>query len=341
MIPLLLGIVEFPYTLLVTAGGMAILCGCVWCSRWRLRDWSCCKCLLRFVRYDNFDDFELRVMVHDVSYGKLKQKTYLKITAGRQKVETDPSSSGKFHEKMDILVEQGATVVKFDLMDTRHHVLAQLKLNTVRDILEAKGLCEERTYNMNPKHKSIGQPPKLTLTMLMNFEGDEETPLIADGSSDMNILLLQHISKTAREHHENHGNALVTEIETLREAGSGSAELFRGTSKTEHVYLAIVGPPMSRRWTLGLWPDIKDFQSRKPSLVDVDMLKIQSVQPDAVRKKVFTVHYFDDLRIAQKLTIRTIEINRDVWVEMLTRLITIAHDQRREMKEMRTKPGRI
>eukprot|EP00971_Amphidinium_carterae_P094974 1879250-Amphidinium_carterae.1 len=197
-------------------------------------------------------------MVHEASYGKLKQKTYLKITAGRQQVATDPSSNGKFQEKMDIHIEQGTTTVKFDLMDARGNVLAQLKLNTVRDILEAKGLCEERAYKMNAKHKAVVQQPKLTLTMFMNFDEDEETPLIADGSSDMNILLLQHISKTARERHTDHGNTLVSEMETLREAGSGPAELFRGIGKTEQVYLAILGPPMSRRWTLGLWSDMKD-----------------------------------------------------------------------------------
>mmetsp|Transcript_6423 Transcript_6423/g.14050 ORF Transcript_6423/g.14050 Transcript_6423/m.14050 type:complete len:344 (+) Transcript_6423:148-1179(+) len=335
MIPFLLGIVELPYTMLVTAGGLAMLCGCVWCSRWRLRDWFCCKCLLRFVRYDGFDDFELRVMVHEATYGKLNKKTYVKITAGHHVAKTEPSGTGKFYEKMDVFVEQGTRNIKFDLMDARGNVLAQLRLNTVKDILEAKGSSEERVFTMKPKNKNVVNP-KLTLTMFMNMEEDVETPLIADGSSEMNILLLQHISKTARERRTMHGSEEpMTEIETLREAGSGHAELFRGISKTESVYLAILGPPISRRWTLGLWSDEKDFQSRRSGMLEVDMLKIQSIQPDSVRNKVFIVNYFDDSRILQKLTIRSVDTNRDVWVEILSRLVGIAHDQRKEIKEMR------
>mmetsp|Transcript_53454 Transcript_53454/g.98880 ORF Transcript_53454/g.98880 Transcript_53454/m.98880 type:complete len:340 (-) Transcript_53454:18-1037(-) len=339
MIPFLLMIVQYPYVVLAIVCGVVLLC--LWCARWELRDWPCIKCLLRCIRYDSFDDFVLRVMVHEASYGRLKQRMYVKITAGRRNVKTDPSPKGKFHQKMDILVAQGTSTVKFDLVDhARGNVLAQLKLDPVRDILQATGLCEERVYKMGARHKDVVMP-KLTLTMFMDVEGDEETPLISDGSSDMNILLHQHISKVAKKDHADHGNAVFSEIETLREAGSNPAELFRGIRKTESVYLAILGPPASRRWTLGLWSDIKEFQSKKPGLMYVDMLRIRSIQPDAVRTNIFTVHYFDDAKVAQQLTIRSIEINRDVWVEILSRLVQIAHAQHRELHDMRSKPRRI
>ena len=76
-------------------------------------------------------------------------------------------------------------------------------------------------------------------------------------------------------------------------------------------------------------------QAKKAPTHEIDLLHIQSVQPDPTRTNVFVVTYYNKdskARVSEKLVFRRIDRARDVWVEMLQLLITKAHDAHKDKK---------
>merc|ERR1719503_235127 len=101
------------------------------------------------------------------------------------------------------------------------------------------------------------------------------------------------------------------------------------------VYVAVRGPPEAKRRTLGVWRDQAELENRQQAMVEVDMLKIQAVQADPSRTNVFVVNYYDEHRVNQKLQFRRVDRARDVWVEILQRVVAKAHESRKSVKELK------
>merc|ERR1719253_268098 len=187
-----------------------ILCGFLKCCscRCRLRDCACVKRCLRVTGYDPFDDFELTVLVHEAQFERRQTKltTVVRITCGRFKVTTDPSSKGVFQQYLQILVEQGTQNVVVDLLDSGDRILATLKLNVMAAILQKKNSCEEELYNMKQKGKGV-RNPKVKLTLVTQLASDMESGLLSNPimeqftSRDMgaDIMLRQQIVKAEAE----------------------------------------------------------------------------------------------------------------------------------------------
>merc|ERR1719310_1305131 len=97
-----------------------------------------------------------------------------------------------------------------------------------------------------------------------------------------------------------------------------------------------MGPPVSRRWALAIWKSKHDFENKKRASQEMELLKIQSVQPDPTRNHVFVINYYDDSRVRQVCTFRRVDRDRDAWVELLRRLVTAAHEARKATKEGKT-----
>merc|ERR1719408_551862 len=160
------GALAGPCAILAGIVAMFAICGCVRCMRCRLRDCACCKRMLRATGHDEFDDFDLMMLVHEAAFERNQAKvtTVVHVTAGRHQVRTDPNSNGIFQQPLHIFVEQGTDTIVVDLLDSHNRVLATLTLNTMEQVL-----CPvhqpERTYSMKQKGKGIRNPKiKLTLT---------------------------------------------------------------------------------------------------------------------------------------------------------------------------------
>lgn len=309
----------------IIAGIVAVfaICGCVKCMRCRMRDCACCKRMLRVTGHDEFDDFELMMLVHEAQFERKEAKmtTVVRVTAGAHSVRTDPNSNGIFQQPLHITVEQGTDVICVDLLDSSGRVLAQLALNTVEDILTGTHRPEQ-VIAMKQRGKGA-RNPKIKLTMVVEQEGDCEAGILPGASSDVDNLVRLQLAK-ARS-----GGKPMSEMEILKESCAGPLELFEGLGKTSNVYLSVLGPPSSRRWVLGLWGDEHDFRNKRHPMAEIDLLRIQSVQADPTRHHVFVLNYFDEARVRQAYTFRRIDRARDVWVEIIHLLVQKVHDNRR------------
>lgn len=328
----------------ILAGIMAMFAifGCVKCARFRMRDCACCKRFLRGTGADKFDDFELMVLVHNASFeAASKTPTVVRITAGCHHVRTDPSSKSIFQQPVNIFVEQGTETVLVELLDTRSRVLGTLELDSMADLLNKKAHQPERTYNMKAKTKGVRNPKiKLTIGDVTQCSDVEQGLLPSKSKSPEveNIVGLlagksPEVENLVRLHLANIWNSAgqeCSEWELLKEACSGPVELFERLGKTRNVYCSIVGPPVSRRWVLGIWADKKDFDARKKAEKEVDMLRIQSVQADHTRHHVFLLNFFDESRLPQSVTFRRIDRARDVWVEVLHLLVSKVREAREQ-----------
>lgn len=320
---------------LAIVSGILAVCGlytCMKCVCCKARDCTCCKRFLRVIGHDKFDDFELMVLVHEATFDRREDKrtTKVRITAGSHRVATQGVSNAIFQQPLHITVEQGTRRINLDLTDANQRVLATLTLDVMDHILGPKTLKPETVYPMVMKGSKGVRNPKLKLTMVVGSGTDTERGLMQNVSSDIDILVRQQLRK-AKELTSSESGGL-SEMEVLKQACAGPLEVFEGLGKTAQVYMAVVGPPTSRRWMLGVWQDKKSYESREHAPTEIDLLKIQGVQADPVRLNVFVINYYDESRVRQTISFRRIDRARDVWVEILHLLVEKAHQQKRDKR---------
>jgi hypothetical protein len=288
--------------------------------------------------HDEFDDFELTILVHEAMFEKKESKltTMVRVTAGPHEVKTDTNSNGIFQQPLNVTVEQGAHTIMVDLLDSHERMLASLPLDTMEHVLGPSGMQSEMIYNMKPKGKGI-RNPKIKLTMICSSAVDEESVLLSGVSTEVDIFMRQQKHKAEQE---GRADAGMSEIDLLKDGCSGPLELFEGLGKTANVYAAVLGPPVSRRWALGIWSDKHKYDAKSKAIQEVDLLKVKSVQADPSRHHVFVVNYVDESRHRQSLTFRRIDRARDVWVEMLHVLVRKVHDAKEATRQERQKTGK-
>jgi len=326
-----------PMYMMGAVAGAAVLCGlCACCVRCRMRDCGCIKKCLRCMGCDKFDDFELMVLVHEAMFDRVgipaKVATMVGITAGRHSVQTDPNTKSVFQQPLHISVEQGTQELVIDLLDSSERVLASLRMDILKDILNVSKLPQEQVYNMQQKGKGV-RNPKIMLTIVASQSADEETGLVGATGADVNWLVQQQLRKAREETLDSGGQ--TTETDVLKQACSGPLELFEHLGKTHQVFVAVLGPPSSKRWILGIWNDKHELEHKHRAIREVDLLRVQGVQSDPTRTNVFVITYFDEHRASQRLMFRRVDRARDVWVEMLQILVTHARDHRKETKHQR------
>lgn len=337
----MLGLILGPIRFLI--GGPVALCSAIFacvgigfcmkrCIRCRLRDCLCCKRLLRFIGTDQFDDFELMVLVHEALFDQQeeKMKTIVRVTAGAHVVKTDPNKKSSFQQPLHITVEQGTSQVIVDLLDSSGRVLATLPLESMSDILNEEFLQPEKIYNMKSKSNRINKP-RVKLTMVVGMEDDAEKGLLANMNSDVDILVQQHLKKAKREGGAREGE-IISEMAVLKQACAGPLEIFGRLGMTQNVYVSVLGPPVSRRWFLGIWKDKRDFDLKKQAMQEIDLMRIESVQGDPTRNHVFVINGFDEKKIRKTLTFRRVDRARDVWVEILHLLVLKARAMKKSSK---------
>lgn len=306
-----------------------------------MRNCACMKRFLRLTGQDAFDDFELMCLVHEALFESAKGKltTIVQITAGVHTVKTDPNSNAVFQQPLHITIEQGTETIKIDLLDSSEHILAELTLDVVKDVLH--DTMPEHVRAMKKRDGAGIINPRIKLTMVVSMDEDEEKGLMAGvgNSSDTDLLVRQQLKKAKQESAQRmslSGDHEVTELDVLKQACSGPLEMFEGLGKTASVYAAVVGPPSSRRWVLGVWKDEKAFQDKQRGIMEIDLLKVQSVQADPARHHVFVINCYDESRVRRSMTFRRIDRARDVWVQMLHLLVVKA----RETGKVRSKTAR-
>lgn len=335
MLGLLLGntrmLLGGPLAICGVIAGIVAICGCMKCLKCRLRDCGCCKRLLRCLGHDEFDDFDLMILVHEANFeSRDKLNVVVQVTAGSHVVKTDPCAGGMFQQPVHIFVEQGTHDVTVDLLDNKGRILATLELEVMGHILAEHSLQPEMVYSMKQKGKGISKP-KIKLTMVASMQGDAEKGLLTDMDMDVDILVRQQLKKAKQEGIE-HGQEGLSELDVLKAACAGPLELFEGLGKTRNVYVAVIGPPIAKRYVLGIWGSQNDYEHKKNAMQEIELLKIELVQGDPTRHHVFVVKCFDEARVRQTLTFRRIDRARDVWVELLHLLVMKAREQKKALK---------
>merc|ERR1719440_1017996 len=231
-------------------------------------------------------------------------------------------------------------------------VLATMSLDVSKDILSDPSGQQEVVFPMKKKVGEVNNV-KIKLTLVAQ-DGSEldcaergliAQPLSARGRQSMHsssngtdVLVRQQLKKAEAESRKRQSKGkdckdAVSDLDVLLQAACGPLEMFESLGKTRNVYVAASGPPHSRRWSLGVWNDMQDYQCGKPVMMDVDLLKVESVQGDPSRHHVFLLKYFDADRVPQILTLRRIDRARDVWVEILHILVSKAREWKMQAKQ--------
>jgi len=320
---------------------IAAICGIWQCCRCRLRDCSCCKRLLRISGTDPFDDFEMMILVHEVSFTTTsKPAVYVRIKAGEYEVCTDPESSRKFQQALCIFIEQGTEDLKFELLDTSDKVLAELKMNIMKELLKEEDSIPgsdrivEKTFIMRQKNKHVLNP-RIKLTFSPECPGDEEKALLTgiSASSETEWMLQQQLAKVTEA--EKEGSKELSEIALLAKGCFGPLEMFGTLGAKRHVYVGILGPPRRKKFALHIWDTERDYHSDKAPKETIELLRISAVAGDPGRSEVFTLSHVDSQKQQHKAVFERVDRPRDVWVELLQIIVTRVHEDYQMKKKNR------
>eukprot|EP00427_Karlodinium_veneficum_P010756 CAMPEP_0169077694 /NCGR_PEP_ID=MMETSP1015-20121227/9017_1 /TAXON_ID=342587 /ORGANISM="Karlodinium micrum, Strain CCMP2283" /LENGTH=243 /DNA_ID=CAMNT_0009137239 /DNA_START=239 /DNA_END=970 /DNA_ORIENTATION=+ len=212
----------------------------------------------------------------------------------------------------------------------REILLARTELMIERDILKSKTL-EKADIPMHVKGKGLHNV-RIKLSMRVTSDSDLEKGLLASSMegvhADTKFLLEQQIRKAgekklnvSRSNTDSSDHEPISELQRLKNACAGPLGWFEGFGATRQIYCGVRGPPDSRGWMLGIYSDKDDFDRRGQEIKEIDLRRILSIGGDPGRTDVFAVTYLDKNRDKQRITFRTIDINREVWLEMLRNLI--------------------
>jgi len=302
-----------------------------WCMRCRARNCKCYKRCLRCFGHDKFDDFELNLLVHSVDCSDKKGKVtcYVRVTADKEEVQTSTTSKGIFNEQCTLTVLQGIPVVHVELLDHKERLLASMTLDVLKDILGPKAVVE-KNFSLKHVRGMLPNDPKLKLSIILDGTPDEEIGLLSGMSADANIMVRQQIKKAVHDA----SSSGKSDMEVLRDACAGPLDYFQEMGRCASVHCAVIGPPVQKRYALGLWQDKSEYEARSKPLEVIELLHIKSVQPDPKRTNIFMVNHVEKSKIKKdksenrKATFRTIDNSRDTWVEMLQLLLKKLHTER-------------
>lgn len=321
------------------------LCGFYKLSKFRIRDCFCIKWCMRASGTDEFDDFEVQIVVHEATYvSTSKRQAKVRVTAGKHKAETSVSSKGFFHEALVLFVEQGTGNVTVELVE-KHTILASLKLNVMKDILKPGNIIEQE-FRMNAKARGIAQP-KLKLTFQHQDCSDIEKSLVSDMqlSKKTEILLQQHI----RTHETDSAVASFCEgdsgpkavILTLAGALKGRLERVATLGERQKVYAAVLGPPAHRKFTFSFFHDEKEFNQGVEPILEIDLMKIVSVQEDPSRSDYFYINYVDaHSKSRERVLFQQVDMAAASWVEITTKIITLIREERDAFRREKAVKGK-
>lgn len=323
-----------------------IMCGlplCCWWWRsqtWKMRDCWCCKRFMRTTGVDSFDDFEVIISVHEAHHPtKSNGSTSVSVRAGTFEVETDVNTHSNFQQSFVVVVEQGTEYIEVDLLDQNKKKMATLKLDPVKDVLAHREGVSQKQFNMRTSRKGTGNA-RITLSLRVGEQADEERGLLKtiDGNPhavEVEFLLREQLRRVDYEE-----NAPPEEqLHTLASACTGPVDYFSYFGVATPGVLAVIGPPARRRWTLGFWKDPADFS--QPGDVDVDLMRISSVQEDPGRSEVFVISYLDVNRVESRVLFRRTDRARDVWVHLLTMHISALREMHQQRQgEMSMRPSK-
>mmetsp|Transcript_18093 Transcript_18093/g.52714 ORF Transcript_18093/g.52714 Transcript_18093/m.52714 type:complete len:348 (-) Transcript_18093:437-1480(-) len=317
---------------------MCVLLGVRSCMQMRMRDCSCIKRWMRATGADKFDDFELMVLVHEAMYTSTHKKltTLVRVSAGMQVVETDESNKGLFQQPLSILVEQGTDVICLELIEKKgKKVLAALKLDIEKELLDQKDGMRQKVVSMKQKSKGVTNP-RLKVTFALNTENEAEKGLLAgiDLGVQANMMLREQL-QMAEDGIEGEP---MSELDLLAKGCTGPVDMFGKWGSRDTVYISVKGPPEVKRYCLGVWKDRGDIGQSLKALHIIDLLKIVSVQPDPGRNEVFVITFMTAEKTKKRLTFRRLDRSRETWVDMFQLLIKRIHDKKESERRHRPLP---
>jgi len=283
------------------------------------------------------------ILVHESYYDQKVQKfvTSVRISAGAHKVKTDENAGGIYQQPLTVFVEQGTSTLLVEMLDRREKVLANLKFDTLKDLLSAKdnkegaGNITEKVYTMKQRGTGVTNP-KMKLSFVFDGENEMENGLLAG----MNLSNNTEWAVKLQIKESGGAQKDQSELQILAQATAGPLELFEGMGNTRRVFVAVLGPPHQKKFTLNYWVSKSDFDKKNESEDEIDLLKIKSIQPDPERSNVFAVNYVDSNRVVQRWTLRRIDRAREVWVEMLQVMVKNVHEERTIKKKKSDKAKR-
>eukprot|EP00927_Polykrikos_kofoidii_P010166 TRINITY_DN142_c0_g1_i2.p1 TRINITY_DN142_c0_g1~~TRINITY_DN142_c0_g1_i2.p1 ORF type:complete len:357 (-),score=66.99 TRINITY_DN142_c0_g1_i2:104-1174(-) len=353
MIPMLLPLLLSPTAIISSVLALLTICGGACCIRqwrkFRIRHFGCVKRWLRLTGVDGFDDFDLLCHIHEVKFtGEKKMKFRVRVVAGDQEVKTSVTK-GIFQNTLSVFIEQGTTDVLFELVTGSDVVLAQIRLDLKRDILDkindAKHAqpLRQKVFKMKQKSKGL-LDPSIVVSMTMSDGTDEEEGLLSGTNPETAFLMRDKLAAAKEEilHKSPRNAGMSTELEVLMQACSGPIDVFEETGAASRVAIAVMGPPFSRRFFLGMWQRQRDMEAYQKVSEDgkakvdawreIDLLKIHGVQEDPDRSEVFVISYRSKSEGDMQTSFRIVDRPAKLWVEMLSQLISHAHQYNKGKK---------
>lgn len=277
------------------------------CNFVNLRDWGCIKKCLLMTGVDRHEDFALFVVVHAAMFsasGSKLEGTVVRLSAGCHEVHTDSSDTGVFNQPLSLQVEQGTRAIRVELLDSLMQVLALLRFDDLDELLNGPNPIQEKIFCMKQRRKDV-MNPRVKLSLRKDAPHEEEEGLMTSMVST--VLGPQELARSC----------------------TGPLCVLSDEGSRDPVYVAIHGPPFCKKYWLKVWQSQE--QSREKGvepLMEIDLMKIASVNPDPRYSEVFCVRFVAPDKTEKVIFLQTPKRQRDAWVENLVHFIQTVREER-------------
>jgi len=332
----------------IPAGGemlTVLMAGCIACcalyglhklSQCRLRHCSCCRWFLRKCGTDPFEDFDLLVFVHEVSFTSAGQiSTRVRLTAGDQQVSTDGSKKKTFHQPLLISIEQGVKTLLVELVDDRRgKPLAKLEFDVVDDLLKSKGI-QQRTFALRECSKEAVNTKAVLSIRKSKGDVEAEAGLLQGMMSEHDAetrMMLQHHLGQVQDDMDDDGVDMTDEDKRMRVLArgcSGPVEVVGSWGGKGKTHLAVLSPPESKKVSLGFWSEGANWSGGDPPKKEIILTRVRGVAPHPQKDDAFVISHCPSPQTKEDIMMYSLDRNRQVWVESLSMLVKMVHDHRK------------
>jgi len=255
------------------------------------------------------------------------------MRAGALESMTSEKKDLNFQEPCHLLVEQGTDCIHIDLFDVRRRVvIAYLKLDPVQ-LLEdkvVKGSTLQKTFKMTEKTKGFLNP-RIRLSFSLQNAEDLEKGILEDldlGQETTMVLRSQMVKMADKLADKGQDISHLSKLEVACNVTSGPLTQLLPWGYKKRVWLRLKAPSKNQtRYWLEIYQDEQGVDQKAPE-VQVDLMKVQAVQPDPGRDEVFIITYFDKRKVKQRLTFAHVDRPRSSWVDLLTTAIKLIREEK-------------
>lgn len=276
-------------------------------------------CCWRVCGKDEFEGFDLRVVIHNISENKRSSgKFQIRVVHDTKVYKSSESESGRWNETVNVKVQQGVPDIVLELW--HFPVVGNIK-KVAESYVDIKRDIIDRNYPM----QALVQLRKRGMRDCMLNVSFERPDIVSDDvlasvKTPVSDELRYRVSKASHSMPASpHADPAINEIQALSHVLCGPIKTTRGVlGQMTHCYYAVVhdkNKPMHQGWYWARWQSLQAREAGEPPEKRMAITQIVEVKATKTNDEFAMIWSKDGEQKVQ--VFQSVDRSRTVWIEGL------------------------